>query len=52
MLSPVAAGVTSTLEPVAAGVLAFLLLGEVLTGMQLMGSLLIIIAITVIQLKG
>ncbi|MGE5543614.1 MAG: EamA family transporter [Bacillota bacterium] len=52
MLSPVAAGVTSTLEPVAAGILAFLLLGEVLTGMQLMGSLLILIAITVIQMKG
>lgn len=50
-LSPVAAGVTSTLEPVAAGVLAFLLLGEVLTGMQLAGSLLIIVAITVIQMK-
>ena len=51
MLSPVAAGVTSSMEPVAAGVLAFLLLGEVLTGMQMAGSLLIVAAITVIQLK-
>lgn len=51
MLSPVAAGVTSSLEPVAAGLMAFLLLGEVLTGMQIMGSLLIVAAITVIQLK-
>ena len=52
LLSPVAAGVTSTLEPVAAGVLAFLLLGEVLTGMQLVGSMLIIGAIMMIQMKG
>ena len=52
LLSPVAAGVTSTLEPVAAGFLAFLLLGEHMTGMQVMGSLLIVAAITVIQLRG
>lgn len=51
LLSPVVAGVTSTMEPVAAGVLAFLLLGEVMTGMQIMGSLLIVAAITVIQLR-
>jgi drug/metabolite transporter (DMT)-like permease len=51
LLTPMVAGVTSTMEPVAAGLLAFLLLGEVLTGMQIMGSLLIVAAITVIQLK-
>jgi drug/metabolite transporter (DMT)-like permease len=48
-LTPVVAGITSTMEPVAAGVMAFLILGEVLTGIQLAGCLLILIAVALIQ---
>jgi len=41
--------VTSTLEPVLAGVLAFPLLGEVFDGWQILGGLLVIVAIMVVQ---
>lgn len=41
--------VTSTVEPVIAGLAAFLLFGEVFTFMQLMGGALVICAIVVVQ---
>lgn len=50
-LSPVVAGITSTMEPVAAGILAFLILGEVLTNMQITGGILILAAVIAIQLR-
>lgn len=51
-LTPVVTGITSTMEPVLAGVLAFLILGEVLTGLQIFGCALIITAVILIQLKA
>lgn len=51
-LTPVKAGLTSTLEPVVAAVLAWLLLGERLTVMQMAGCLLILGAIILIQVAG
>jgi drug/metabolite transporter (DMT)-like permease len=43
------ASVTATLEPVVAGVLAFLLLGEVLTPLQIVGGGLVLAAIVAVQ---
>lgn len=48
-LTPVVTGVTSTMEPVLAGLMAFLILGETLTIWQIIGSLLIVIAVTLLQ---
>lgn len=50
-LTPVVTGITSTMEPVLAGILAYFILGEVLTGMQLVGCTLIITAVVLVQLK-
>jgi drug/metabolite transporter (DMT)-like permease len=44
------ATVTSTVEPVIAGVGAFLLFGESLTGIQIFGGLMVVAAIAVVQL--
>ncbi|MGE5379595.1 MAG: DMT family transporter [Methylocystaceae bacterium] len=49
LLTPVITGVTSTIEPVLSAILAFLILGEALTGWQIIGSVLIILAITLLQ---
>jgi drug/metabolite transporter (DMT)-like permease len=43
------ASVTATLEPVVAGLGAYLLLGESLTGLQILGGALVVTAILVIQ---
>lgn len=51
-LSPVVTGITSTMEPVLAGILAFFILGEVLTGLQVLGCTLIIAAVVLVQLKS
>ncbi len=51
-LSPLIAGITSTLEPVMAGILSYLILGEVLTPMQVSGCGLIVLSIVLLQLKG
>lgn len=48
-LTPVVTGITSTMEPVLAGVLAYLILGETLTGMQLTGCALILAAVLLVQ---
>ena len=45
------AAITATLEPAIAGVLAWVWFGQTLNGMQLIGSLLIVIAITWMQFK-
>ncbi|MDH7479324.1 MAG: DMT family transporter [Syntrophomonadaceae bacterium] len=50
-LTPVVAGITSTMEPVLAGILGYLILGEVLTGMQLLGCSLVIAAVVAAQFK-
>lgn len=49
-IAPTNATVTSTLEPVIAGVGAFLLFGESLTPLQLLGGLLVVAAIAIVQL--
>jgi len=49
-IPPTNATVTSTLEPVLAGVGAFVLFGESLTPLQIVGGLLVIAAIAVVQL--
>ncbi|AEG15462.1 protein of unknown function DUF6 transmembrane [Desulfofundulus kuznetsovii DSM 6115] len=51
-LSPVKTNLTSTLEPVIAGILAYLLLGEILTPWQALGCGLILTGVILIQLSG
>lgn len=50
-LKPAPASITMMLEPVMAGVFAFLLLGEMLNGMQLVGCCLILGAVIVLNLE-
>ncbi len=45
------ASITSTLEPIAAGVLAFVFLGEVMAPLQIAGGIMVIGAIIVLQAK-
>ncbi len=49
-IPPTAATVTSTVEPFIAGLGAYVLLGEALTGSQILGGLLVVAAIAVVQL--
>ncbi len=49
-IPPTNATVTSTIEPLLAGIGAYLLFGEALTMSQLMGGVLVILAILVVQL--
>jgi len=49
-IAPTNATVTSTVEPFLAGIGAFLLFGESLTLMQLLGGVLVVLAIIVVQL--
>ncbi len=50
LIPPTNATVTSTVEPVLAGIGAYLLFGESLTTTQLLGGLLVVAAIAVVQL--
>ena len=50
-LQPAPASITLMLEPVMAGVFAFLLLGEILSGLQLAGCSLILAAVVVLNLR-
>ncbi|MBF7082298.1 EamA family transporter [Desulfallas sp. Bu1-1] len=50
-LTPVVTGITSTMEPVLAGLTAYIILGEVLTGMQLLGCAMILTAVVLVQLR-
>jgi drug/metabolite transporter (DMT)-like permease len=45
------ASITATLEPVMAGMMAFALLGEVLTPLQIAGAVLVIASVLVIQMQ-
>jgi drug/metabolite transporter (DMT)-like permease len=45
------ASITSTLEPIMAGVLSFIFLGEVMAPLQILGGALVIGAIVVLQIK-
>ena len=45
------AGITSTLEPVVAGLAAYLVLGEVLHSLQILGGLIVIAAIILLQVS-
>jgi len=51
-LSPIKTNLTSTLEPVIAGILAYLLLGEKLTPWQVLGCVFILAGVILIQLSG
>ncbi|MFZ5633770.1 MAG: EamA family transporter [Bacillota bacterium] len=51
-LSPLITGITSTLEPVMAGILSYFILGEVLTLVQVVGCALIILAVVLLQLRA
>ncbi len=46
------ASITSTLEPIVAGLLAYLFLGETMEGLQIFGGLMVIAAIILLQLKS
>jgi drug/metabolite transporter (DMT)-like permease len=50
-IAPTNATVTSTIEPVIAGVGAYLLFGESLTAIQIVGGLMVVAAIAVVQLS-
>ena len=49
-IAPTNATVTSTVEPVIAGVGAYLLFGESLSAIQVLGGVMVIAAIAVVQL--
>ncbi len=46
------AGITATLEPIAAGAIAYLFLGEILAPLQMLGGLLVIGVVIVLQLDN
>jgi drug/metabolite transporter (DMT)-like permease len=46
------ASITSTLEPIVAGVLAYLFLGETMEGLQILGGVMVIAAIILLQLQS
>ena len=46
------ASITATLEPISAGFIAYLFLGETLETLQVLGGILVITAIVILQLRG
>jgi drug/metabolite transporter (DMT)-like permease len=46
------ASITATLEPISAGFIAYLFLGEVLEPLQILGGVLVIVAIVLLQLQS
>ena len=46
------ASITATLEPISAGFIAYLFLGEILEPLQILGGLLVITAIVLLQLQS
>ena len=46
------ASITATLEPISAGLIAYLFLGETLETLQVLGGILVITAIVILQLRG
>ncbi len=51
-IDPTRATIVATLEPVIAGAVAYVLLGEVFDGSQLLGGLLVLAAIIIVQAPG
>ena len=49
-IQPTHASITATLEPISAGVIAALFLGEVMVPLQIIGGLLVIVSIIILQL--
>ena len=43
--------ITATMEPISAGLLAFVFLGEVLEWLQLLGAGLVVVAIAILQIQ-
>jgi drug/metabolite transporter (DMT)-like permease len=50
-IRPTHASITATLEPISAGVIAALFLGEVMAPLQIIGGLLVIVSIIILQLN-
>ena len=48
-IKPTNASITATLEPLSAGVIAALFLGEVMAPLQIMGGLIVIASIIILQ---
>ncbi|MCG6946841.1 MAG: DMT family transporter, partial [Deltaproteobacteria bacterium] len=46
------ASITATLEPISAGFIAYLFLGEILEPLQMLGGVLVITAIVLLQLQS
>jgi drug/metabolite transporter (DMT)-like permease len=46
------ASITATLEPISAGFIAYLFLGEILEPLQILGGVLVITAIVLLQLQS
>jgi drug/metabolite transporter (DMT)-like permease len=46
------ASITATLEPISAGLIAYLFLGEILEPLQILGGVLVIAAIVLLQLQS
>ena len=50
-IKPTHASITATLEPISAGVIAAVFLGEVMVSLQIMGGLIVIVSIIILQLN-
>jgi drug/metabolite transporter (DMT)-like permease len=50
-IQPTHASITATLEPISAGVIATVFLGEVMAPLQIIGGLVVIVSIIILQLK-
>ena len=50
-IKPTHASITATLEPISAGVIAAVFLGEVMATLQIVGGLIVIVSIIMLQLN-
>jgi len=50
-IKPTHASITATLEPISAGVIAAVFLGEVMVTLQIIGGLMVIVSIIILQLN-
>jgi drug/metabolite transporter (DMT)-like permease len=50
-IKPTHASITATLEPISAGVIAAVFLGEVMMTLQIIGGLIVIVSIIILQLN-
>ncbi len=51
-MKPTHASITATLEPISAGVIAAVFLGEVMVTLQIIGGLIVIVSIIILQLNA